>query len=116
MFMGASFALTVAIESSGKVCCCLAIGVGSKWHTAACNVQSKRRAIAGIIPARGCERLHSEAKLRELRQHGVWGFAHVSHACFLVVSKDRGLVERARSLVICESLLPEGRFLPVDPG
>lgn len=65
---------------------------------------------------RGSERLHLEGKLRELRHHEVYGFAYVSHACFLVASKDRALIERARVRIITESLLPEGRFLPVDPA
>jgi hypothetical protein len=62
---------------------------------------------------RGSERLHLDGKIRELRHHEVYGFAYVSHACFLVASTDRPLVERARSLIIRESLLPENRFLPV---
>jgi hypothetical protein len=63
---------------------------------------------------RGSEQLHLERKLRELRHHEVFGFAYVSHACFLVVGKDRTLVERARSRIIAESCLPASRFLPVD--
>lgn len=62
---------------------------------------------------RGAERLHLEGKLRELRRDKVFGFAYVSHACFLVAGMDRALVERARTRIIVESLLPEGRFLPV---
>jgi hypothetical protein len=65
---------------------------------------------------RGSERLHLERKLRDLRHHDLYGFAYVSHACFLVACKDRGLVEGARSRIISESLLPEGRFLPVSPA
>ncbi|MGO8897324.1 MAG: hypothetical protein ACLQU5_03125, partial [Isosphaeraceae bacterium] len=64
---------------------------------------------------RGSERLHLEGKLRELRHHSVFGFAYVSHACFVVASPDRGIVDRARSQVISRSRLPESRFLPVDP-
>jgi hypothetical protein len=62
---------------------------------------------------RGSERLHLEGKLRDLRHHDVYGFAYVSHACFLVAGTDRALVQDARSRVISESLLPESRFLPV---
>jgi hypothetical protein len=62
---------------------------------------------------RGSERLHLEGKLRELRHHDVYGFAYVSHACFLIAATDRALVDRARSHIISESLLPESRFLPV---
>jgi hypothetical protein len=63
---------------------------------------------------RGSERLHLEGKLRELRHHDVYGFAYVSHACFLVVGMDRQQVEVARSRIIAESRLPDHRFLPVD--
>lgn len=63
---------------------------------------------------RGSERLHLEGKLLELRHEAVYGFAYVSHACFLVAGVDRALLQRARSRIIAESLLPEGRFLPVS--
>jgi hypothetical protein len=63
---------------------------------------------------RGSERSHLEGKLRELRHYEVFGFAYISHACFVVAATDRALVERARSRVIADSLLPEGRFLPVS--
>jgi len=62
---------------------------------------------------RGSEQLHLEGKLRELRHHGVFGSAFVSHACFVIASRDRGLVERARTQIITESKLPASRFLPV---
>jgi hypothetical protein len=64
---------------------------------------------------RGSERLHLEGKLRALQHHNLFGFAYVSHACFVIVGRDRGLVDRARSQVIARSHLPESRFLPVDP-
>jgi hypothetical protein len=64
---------------------------------------------------RGREQLHLEGKLRELRHQDLFGFAYWSHACFLVVGRDRALVERARSQLITQSRLPEWRFLPIDP-
>jgi hypothetical protein len=38
-------------------------------------------------------------KLRKLREKGLFGFAYYSHACFLVLSKDETLVNRARGCV-----------------
>jgi hypothetical protein len=62
---------------------------------------------------RGSEQLHLEDKIRELRRHGVFGSAYVSHACFVFAGRDRTLVERARAQIITESRLPASRFLPV---
>jgi hypothetical protein len=62
---------------------------------------------------RGSEQLHLENKLRGLREHGVFGTAYLSHACFVLVGRDRALVERARAQVIAQSRLPEDRFLSV---
>jgi len=62
---------------------------------------------------RGRERLHLDGKARALRNDGVYAFAYVSHACFLVAARDRSLVELARTRVLEESKLPESRFLPV---
>ncbi len=62
---------------------------------------------------RGSEQLHLEGKLRDLRHHGVFGTAFVSHVCFVIAGRDRGLVERARSHIVTESKLPATRFLPV---
>ena len=59
---------------------------------------------------RGSEKLHLERKLRELRHHSVYGFAYVSHACFMFVSKDRSLVERARSLIIPNPVFRKAGF------
>ncbi len=64
---------------------------------------------------RGSEGLQLGGKLQELHHHGVFGFAYVSHACFIVTSQDRSLVERARAQVITGSRLPESRLLPVSP-
>jgi hypothetical protein len=66
--------------------------------------------------SRGSEGPQLSAKLEQLHHHGVFGFAYVSHACFMVASRDRSLVERARAQVIAGSRLPEGRFLPVLPA
>jgi hypothetical protein len=62
---------------------------------------------------RGSEQLHLEGKVRELRHHGVFGTAYVSHACFVIAGRDRALVERARSQILAESKLPASRFLAV---
>jgi hypothetical protein len=62
---------------------------------------------------RGSERSQVDGKLRELRNHHVYGFAYVSHACFLVAGTDRDLLVQAQARVITESLLPLNRFLPV---
>lgn len=65
---------------------------------------------------RGAERIHLEKKLRGLRDRGLFGFAYVSHACFVVAGRDRRIVEQARTRVIGESRLPEQRLLPVPPA
>jgi hypothetical protein len=62
---------------------------------------------------RGSERTHLEAKLQQLREQGVFGFAYASHACFVVTGRDRALIDRARARVIAESRLPESRILSV---
>ncbi len=62
---------------------------------------------------RGSERLDMEKKIRVLCQSELYGFAYISHACFLVVGKDQALVKRARSKIIKASRLPESRFLEV---
>jgi hypothetical protein len=65
---------------------------------------------------RGSERLHLNAKLRALREHGVFAWAYVSHACFVVAGRDPALLARARERVITESRLPEGRILSLPPS
>jgi hypothetical protein len=80
-------------------------------------VQQRSKSLTVVFDqsvGRGSERLHLEGKLRALRHHDVFGFAYVSHACFLVVSMDREAIDRARSRVIAKSHLPDSRFLPVD--
>ena len=66
--------------------------------------------------ARGSEHSQLNAKLRHLVHRKVFGFAYVSHACFVIAGMERSLVERARSHIIAESKLPEGRFLSVPRG
>ena len=56
------------------------------------------------------------AKLDELRHDGVFGFAYVSHACFILASRKRSLLVQARKDVIKKSGLPEKRFLHVPPA
>lgn len=63
---------------------------------------------------RGSERDHMMAKLGGLRQQEVFGFAYISHACFLVAGQDHSLVEQARARVIAESRLPGNRFLSIS--
>ncbi len=64
---------------------------------------------------RGFEEDDLRAKLQNLCRLGVLGFAYVSHACFIVVGRDRTLIERARARVIIKSRLPEKRFLAMHP-
>jgi hypothetical protein len=64
----------------------------------------------GSEPSR---RSHLEDKLRHLRALGIRGFAYISHACFVISSRDQNLVEHARARIIAESRLPESRFLSV---
>jgi hypothetical protein len=62
---------------------------------------------------RGSEAKNLQEKLRQLSQCGVSSFAYVSHACFVFVSHDTTLVERARHEILFSSKLPEKRLLPV---
>jgi hypothetical protein len=64
---------------------------------------------------RGSESIQLQTKLQELSELGVFGFAYVSHACFVVAGHDRSLVDRARARVMSESRLPEDRILSVPP-
>ena len=60
--------------------------------------------------ARGRERQQVQAKLRHFRSRGVFGFAYVSHAAFLVLSKSDSLIESARDQVVAASGLPQARL------
>jgi hypothetical protein len=59
---------------------------------------------------RGKEPDSVKHKLTDLRSRGVYCFAYVSHACFIVGSHDETLVRHALSQVIAESKLPKNRF------
>lgn len=61
--------------------------------------------------ARGSEKAHLSRKLQVLEQQGLFGFAYVSHACFLVVGQDQPLIKEALAQVIEKSRLPPIRFL-----
>jgi len=65
--------------------------------------------------ARGREREQLEGKLSALTVHGLHGVAYVSHACFVLVGKNRALVKRAFEALKTESRLPEGRFVKSEP-
>jgi hypothetical protein len=60
---------------------------------------------------RGSEERQLDVKLRGLRDQGAFGFAYISHACFIVLGRDRALIEQALEAVIRESRLPESRFV-----
>lgn len=60
---------------------------------------------------RGEERKQLQTKLNDFARQGVLGIAYVSHACFVLVGRDRTLVESAFEVLKEESRLPECRFL-----
>jgi len=60
---------------------------------------------------RGDEPSQLQTKLDDFAQQGVLGIAYVSHACFVLVGKDRTLLESAFEMLKKESSLPENRFL-----
>ena len=59
---------------------------------------------------RGQEKAALADKMKALPDRGIFGFGYISHACFLVVGCDRGLVESAYNQVISASRLPATRF------
>lgn len=61
--------------------------------------------------ARGQEREQLARKMTFLEENGILSFAYVSHACFILMAKDRGLFGRAWEVVQEKSRLPETRFL-----
>ena len=61
----------------------------------------------------GAGRLEVAEKLRHLHCHEVFGFAYVSHACFLVVGQDQALVDRTSRQLTSESKLPGERLLRI---
>jgi hypothetical protein len=60
---------------------------------------------------RGEERIQLQTKLNDFAQQGVLGIAYVSHACFVLVARNRNLVQEAFEMLKKESRLPENRFL-----
>jgi hypothetical protein len=60
---------------------------------------------------RGGERQRLEEKLSGFASQGLHGVAYVSHACFLLVARDRGLLEEAFGVLRRESGLPSSRFI-----
>ena len=63
--------------------------------------------------SRGAVPIGLERKLKHLAAQKIFGFAYVSHACFMIVGKDRVLVNRARRTLIKKCRLPEHRLLTV---
>jgi hypothetical protein len=61
--------------------------------------------------ARGGEREQLKTKLDSFANQGILGIAYVSHACFVLVGKNRTLLESAFEMLKSESRLPESRFL-----
>jgi hypothetical protein len=61
--------------------------------------------------ARGAERKQLESKLSIFANQGILGIAYVSHACFVLMGKNRGVLESAFETLKRESRLPESRFL-----
>ncbi len=62
---------------------------------------------------RGSERSQLESKLRSLGHDGLFGYAYVSHASFVIVGRDRSLVEHSLRHVLDQSRLPQDRLLQV---
>lgn len=60
---------------------------------------------------RGNERPALEQKLALMKARGLHGTAYTSHACFVMVSRDPSLIERAKQAVLDQSRLPLDRFL-----
>ena len=61
--------------------------------------------------ARGNERQQLDAKLSAFADRGLHGLAYVSHACFLLVGTDAGLMNRATQTVRECSRLPAAPFI-----
>jgi hypothetical protein len=61
--------------------------------------------------ARGREPEQIRAKLKHFAAHGVFGFAYVSHASFVVLGRSRASVKQAHRRVILTSALPPHRFV-----
>ena len=51
------------------------------------------------------------AKIAHMRTEGIFAFAYVSHACFILTSQNSLLLEKAEKALVQESRLPKDRFL-----
>jgi len=78
--------------------------------------------IAGVCPdklllvfdqslPRGAERQKMQEKLQFFQIQGVYAFAYVSHACFVLLGRNKSIVGEAFNMVLRESRLPRKRFL-----
>jgi hypothetical protein len=61
--------------------------------------------------SRGSKHVSLEQKLSHLSERGISAFAYSSHACFVIAGQDSVLVNKARTHLISDSLLPESRFV-----
>jgi len=61
--------------------------------------------------SRGSERQQLQNKLKTFAAEGVNSLAYVSHACFVLLSKNHSLIEAAIDALQSESRLPHTRFL-----
>lgn len=62
---------------------------------------------------RGSERTHIAKKLSYFRQRNIFGFAYVSHACFVVLSQSESSCQAAREQLL-KSHLPQSRLVDAD--
>ncbi len=52
-----------------------------------------------------------QGKLSAFADHDVHAVAYVSHACFILLGRDKSLVDEAFEVLLSESRLPRNRFL-----
>jgi hypothetical protein len=69
------------------------------------------RKIFRVGVARGREHEQLAEKIAFLYNYNVASVAYVSHACFILMGTDKGLVKKALELIQCESGLPTKRFV-----
>lgn len=60
---------------------------------------------------RGREREHLAKKIAFFEEHGVFSLAYVSHACFILMSSQDELIDKAWKVIQDESRLPAARFI-----
>ena len=65
--------------------------------------------------ARGREREQVQAKLDHFLARGIYGFAYISHASFLILGQLGTLVCDARTDLVVASRLPEARIVGATP-